>query len=525
MAKRIQPLGAAVWAGALSAGLVLALVLGSGAAVALRAELGAQLGPADWAAIRFTLLQATLSAGLSTILAIPVARALARRAFIGRRVLVTLLGAPFILPVIVAILGLLAVFGRNGLVSHLFGLIGLAPLDIYGLHGVVLAHVFFNLPLTTRLVLHGWQSIPSEQFRLASALGFSSGDIARHLERPMLARVLPGAFLVVFLICVTSFAVVLALGGGPRATTIELAIYQAFRFDFDLGRAALLAAIQFAICAAIAGAMLVVRVPQPGRTGLDRVVQRFDRQGVLPRLVDASWIILVCLFLLVPLGMVVARGVAGMQQLPWSVFEAAARSIMVAAMSVMLAGIMALSIAFSACAWGPKKVRAGLVEGAGYLAISASPLVMGLGLYILLNPIADPLALALPLTATVNAAMSLPFMLRVLVPAVAGIEAQYGRLADSLGLRGVARIRYLHFPRLRPSLGFASGLAAALSLGDLGVIALFSSGERATLPLQIYRLMGSYRMEQAAGAALLLLIMALCAFWLFDRGGRLDVDA
>jgi thiamine transport system permease protein len=69
MAKRIQPLGAAVWAGALSAGLVLALVLGSGAAVALRAELGAQLGPADWAAIRFTLLQATLSAGLSTILA------------------------------------------------------------------------------------------------------------------------------------------------------------------------------------------------------------------------------------------------------------------------------------------------------------------------------------------------------------------------------------------------------------------------------------------------------------------------
>ena len=31
-------------------------------------------------------------------------------------VLVTLLGAPFILPVIVAILGLLAVFGHNGLI-------------------------------------------------------------------------------------------------------------------------------------------------------------------------------------------------------------------------------------------------------------------------------------------------------------------------------------------------------------------------------------------------------------------------
>ncbi len=44
----------------------------------------------------------------------PVARALARRRFRGRGLLVTLLGAPFILPVIVAVLGLIAIFGRNG---------------------------------------------------------------------------------------------------------------------------------------------------------------------------------------------------------------------------------------------------------------------------------------------------------------------------------------------------------------------------------------------------------------------------
>jgi thiamine transport system permease protein len=61
----------------------------------------------------------------------------------------------------------------------------------------------------------------------------------------MLREVCPARFLVIFLICLTSFAVALTLGGGPRATTVELAIYQAFRFDFDLGRAALLALVQF----------------------------------------------------------------------------------------------------------------------------------------------------------------------------------------------------------------------------------------------------------------------------------------
>ena len=35
----------------------------------------------------------------------------------------------------------------------------------------------------------------------------------------MLREVLPGAFVLVFLLCMTSFAVALTLGGGPRATT------------------------------------------------------------------------------------------------------------------------------------------------------------------------------------------------------------------------------------------------------------------------------------------------------------------
>ena len=72
-----------------------------------------------------------------------------------RGLLITLMGAPFILPVIVAVLGLLAVFGRAGIFNSALVWAGLEPVSIYGLHGVVLAHVFFNLPLATRLILQG----------------------------------------------------------------------------------------------------------------------------------------------------------------------------------------------------------------------------------------------------------------------------------------------------------------------------------------------------------------------------------
>ena len=159
------------------------------------------------------------------------------------------------------------------------------------------------------------------------------------------------------------------------------------------------------------------------------------------------------------------------------------------------------------------------------LPLAASPLVIGTGLFILVNPLADPTALALPVTALVNAAMALPFALRALLPALRAIEATHGRLADALGMQGTARLRLLILPRLRRPLGFTLGLAAALSMGDLGVIAMFAGTGGATLPLQLYRLMGAYRMDDAAGAALLLLILSFGLFWLFDRGGRADADA
>src|SRR6056297_3012301 len=140
MAARAQPISP--WPGVAAAALVAVVILGTLATVAMRAESSGRFAPGDFAAIRFTLVQAVLSAVLSVGLAVPVARALARRRFRGRTALVALLGAPFILPVIVAVLGLVTVFGRGGWLSGALGAVGLPPLSIYGLHGVVLAHVF-----------------------------------------------------------------------------------------------------------------------------------------------------------------------------------------------------------------------------------------------------------------------------------------------------------------------------------------------------------------------------------------------
>ncbi len=514
MARRVQPVS--TYLGAAVAALLVLLTFGTLGAVAWRAEGLSGLRTSDWLAVRFTVLQAFLSALISVLLAIPVARALARRSFWGRGALITILGAPFILPVIVAVLGLIAVFGRNGLFNTALVWAGLEPVSIFGLQGVLLAHVFFNLPLATRLLLQGWLAIPGERFRLASSLGFTSSDMLRHIELPLLRQVLPGAFMVIFLICTTSFAVALALGGGPRATTIELAIYQAFRFDFDLSKAALLALIQFGLCALAAVLSLWVTTPSGQGAGLGRTVPRHGGAVWL----DAVILSLVSIFLLLPLLMIVSKGAGTILGLPESTYAAAWRSVWVAVASALLTVLLTVPLALAAL-----NLRMRLVEGIGYLSIAASPLVIGTGLFIMVYRWADPVGLALPILILVNAAMSLPFALRAVSPALAEIEKDYGKLADALGLTGMARLRILILPRLRRPLGFGAGLAAALSMGDLGVIALFADPENQTLPLALYQLMNAYRLDEAFGAALLLLVLSLSLFWLFDRGGRANVDA
>jgi len=518
MARRAVPISIATGAGVAVAALVLAVIALPLGAVLLRADAGSGLGPADWAAVRFTIWQALLSAALSVGLAIPVARALARRDFAGRRALIALMGAPFILPVIVAVLGLLAVFGRQGGISAVLRFLGLPELEIYGWQGVVLAHVFFNLPLAVRLILQGWLAIPAERFRLAATLGFTSRDIARHMERPMLRNVAPGAFLVIFLISTTSFAVALTLGGGPRATTVELAIYQAFLFEFDLGRAALLGLVQVGICV-VAGAFVIWGTkPNLAGTGLDQPVRRWDARGPGARLLDGALILAAAAFLLLPIMAVVTRGAGAITGLPPGIWMAALRSILLSLATAILSVGLALPMAIL-IARGRAR---GLLEVIGALSIAVSPLVIGIGLFLILRPVTSPTNAALPITGLVNALAALPFVLRALVPGVEQAEAGYSRLALSLGLSGPQYLRHVLLPRLRRPLGFGAGLAAALAMGDLGVVTLFAAPGQGTLPLEMYRLMGAYRTDDAAGAALLLLILSLGVFWIFDRGGRVN---
>lgn len=62
------------------------------------------------------------------------------------------------------------------------------PFRLTVLQGILLAHVFFNLPMASRLLLQSLENIPGEQRQLAAQLGMRGWHFFRFVEWPWLRR-------------------------------------------------------------------------------------------------------------------------------------------------------------------------------------------------------------------------------------------------------------------------------------------------------------------------------------------------
>jgi thiamine transport system permease protein len=515
-------------------GLALAAALGCAAVYVfvLLLSAGGDTASAPWAYIwnvlGFTLYQAVLSTFLALLGAVPMTRALARRSdFAGRMLLVRLCALPMVMPTIVGIFGIVAVYGGNGYLAAATGLIGLEwQPRIYGLVGILLAHVFFNLPLAIRLLLPAYAAIPAETWRLAAQLRMEGGDIFRIIEWPLLRQRLPAIALVIFMLCFTTFAIALTLGGGPRATTLEVAIYQALRFDFDLRLGAVLALLQAACCAA--GAWAVWRLGHDmvlGQTA-HLIIRRHDGQGRAARVWDGAVLVTGALFLALPLLALVQRGVAG---LPAAASAGSLLSAALVSLGLGLGGgLLATIIGYATAqarqyALAHGRHRWALLLGlVGRMGLFVSPMVIGTGIFLAAAGHIDLYRFAAIGVVTLSAMMALPFVLSVLEPALANAAERHDKLCAALGIKGWHRFLEVDWPTLRKPIATALALSSVIAMGDLGAIALFGHQDMVNLTLLLYGQLGAYRLDGAAATALVLLLLALGFYWVIERwvGGR-----
>jgi thiamine transport system permease protein len=373
-----------------------------------------------------------------------------------------------------------------------------------------------------RITLDGLNQIPAEHWRLATAFGFTPAQIFRHLDWPVLRTELPGIAGLIFLMCFKSFAIVLALGGGPSRSTLEVAIYEALKIDLDFGRVAWLALIQLAICLSMTALLHWAFTRPPVGHTIRNLVRRPDANDRRLKVLDGIVLAIAALFI-APLGLSVLTGIRNMPDiLEADLLQAFFTSMMIAAAAAVIACLLSLALASAARRWRLALRSPRIAAFYDFLPdtlLAVPPFALTAGLFLLIQRFGDPSSAGLILLPLINGLAAVPFAYRFVAPHLLTVEERYGRVAASLGVTGWAKLTIMDWPVLKRPLAAGFALAMAMSFGDFGIIALFGGTELVTLPYLLYERLGAYRLDEASAIGL---VIVLVAFLLAHISGRLS---
>jgi molybdate transport system permease protein len=199
------------------------------------------------AAFALSIQLALLSCLILLVIGVPLAWALARKKFAGRRVLEAVFLLPLTLPPTVLGFYLLMFLGQNGPLAT-----GLGISWAFRFEGLLLGSVLFSLPFALTSFREAFRAIDNEFLEVARTYGADWWQTWRYVILPLSW---PGIFsgsLLAFAHTLGEFGVVLMLGGSIPGQTQTISIYlydlsQSLKFDEANRLAAILLVTSFVI--------------------------------------------------------------------------------------------------------------------------------------------------------------------------------------------------------------------------------------------------------------------------------------
>jgi len=186
-------------------------------------------------AARLSLWTSVISLLVTLVLGTPLAYTLARWSFRYKNWVEIFIDLPIVLPPLVAGIGLLLTFGRNGF----FG----AGLDSLGIHlpfttaAVIFAQTFVSAPLYIRAARLGFANIPPELIEAAYTDGATEHVLFWRIMLPLASRAMLNGMILSWSRAFGEFGATIIFAGNLQGftQTMPLAIFQGF--EVNLGTA------------------------------------------------------------------------------------------------------------------------------------------------------------------------------------------------------------------------------------------------------------------------------------------------
>jgi molybdate transport system permease protein len=184
-------------------------------------------------AARLSLSTSVISILMTLALGTPLAYVLARWSFPHKVTVETIIDLPIVLPPMVAGIGLLLAFGRNGVLGK--------PLDAWGIHlpfttaAVIFAQAFVSAPLYIRAARQGFSAINPEVIEAAYTDGAPELCIFRTVMMPLAGRAMLNGLILCWARAFGEFGATMIFAGNLQGVTQTMPLVIFNGFETNLG--------------------------------------------------------------------------------------------------------------------------------------------------------------------------------------------------------------------------------------------------------------------------------------------------
>ena len=177
-------------------------------------------------ALRLSIACSLGALAVAVVLGVPLAWVLARVTFPGRSLIRALVTLPMVLPPVVGGVGLLAIFGRRGLIGARLGSLPGFPLP-FTIQGVVLAQAFVAMPFLVVATEAGLRQLDRRYEDAAATLGARPWHRFRTVTVPLIGPSLVAGAALSWARALGEFGATITFAGSlpGRTRTLPTAIY------------------------------------------------------------------------------------------------------------------------------------------------------------------------------------------------------------------------------------------------------------------------------------------------------------
>ena len=471
--------------------------------------------------IYFSVYQAFISAILSCFLAIPFALALNRHKDLKIiKFIISLCGFCFVIPTILIVYAVIKLFGNNGFYNSYFNLYEYLSIEtIFGIKAILIAHILLNTPFATRLFFQSLNSIPLKYYEISGSLNIKFlGNLVK-LELPYIKQNFFSVFSIIFSLCFLSFAIVMALGGGPMYSTIEVAIYQYALFELNFNKAILLSFLQIFICLFF---LFIGFYKLKGSNFFD--IDQIDfthphKEYKLIKIIDFLLILFFSIFFFSPILCVIYNFINNgfyTTLVNEKFLESFFNSLIISITTAIIVSITGFIIS-SILVINYKNI---FIQQSIFLISSSiiiiSPIIFSLGYFIILGELRYLYFFKYLVIILINCLFLLPFSILIIFNNLKNIFLNFESFQQSFRM-SLKNYFIILLPLIRKNLIFVFAFSTVITFGDFTIISFFKDQDFDTLPSYLYKLISVYKFNEASFVAGIILILSMIIFLTIDN--------